>query len=47
MLQAAMFRVSRVGASRAAVSVRHRSALARRFDIAIVGGGHNGLVAVS
>lgn len=33
--------------SRGALPVRRGSALARRFDVAIIGGGHNGLVAVS
>lgn len=41
------FRVLQVSAGRAAFSVRRGSTLAGRFDVAIIGGGHNGLVAVS
>ena len=42
------FRVLQASASsRAAFSLRRGSTLAGRFDVAIIGGGHNGLVAVS
>lgn len=42
-----MSRLLLAGTSRAAVPVRRGSTLAGRFDVAIIGGGHNGLVAVS